>query len=72
MDFLISLIIGLAVGGITLLVLFRQLKTVVQQRAAADYVDPNSLKLSQQQDLFLYKKTDRAAIQRQAPPPQGK
>lgn len=70
MDFMIPILIGLAAGGITLFKLFSELKTVVKNRAAADYVNAGSMKFSRRQDLFLYKQTDRTPIQRQTPPQQ--
>ncbi len=68
-DILIALVIGLVIGGITVGSLLGQLKSVVQQHAAADYVNKGSMQLRQKQDLFLNTKTERTPIQRQTPPP---
>lgn len=51
---LIALGIGLAAAGVTTGVMAAQLKSVALKGAAADYVRPGSLKLTRQQDIFLY------------------
>ena len=56
---LISLAIGLAVGGITVLVMKSKLKSVGRQRAAASYVIPGSFNLVESRDLFLYSNVTR-------------
>lgn len=66
-QYLVPIIIGLIAGGITLLSLLSQLRTVVKQHAAADYVNPGSLKLGIKTDQFLTRKVEREAIQRQTP-----
>lgn len=59
MSLLIALGVGLAAGGIGLLFLFGNLKSVRQQHGAADYTKPNSFRLENQRDLFLYRKVRR-------------
>ena len=56
---IISLLIGLAVGGITVLVMKSKLKSVGRQRAAANYVIPGSFNLVESRDLFLYSTVSR-------------
>ena len=62
---LISLLVGLVIGGVVLGILWKQLKTVVKNNAAADYIRKNSFRLTQQQDVYLYKKLDRQPRQQQ-------
>lgn len=69
MQLLFPIIVGLIVGGLTLLYLLSQLHTVVKQNAAADYVNPGSLVLDIRVDQFVTKNVERTAIQRQGPPP---
>ena len=63
----VTIIAALIVGAIVFAVLFGQLKSVVAQHAAAQYVDPGSVKIPQKEDLFLYRSTDRTPIQRSEP-----
>ncbi|MCQ2407651.1 MAG: hypothetical protein MJ065_03875 [Oscillospiraceae bacterium] len=65
MQIIVPLIIGLIVGGIVLASLLSQLKSVVKQHSAADYVKKSSLQFSRKEDIFLYQKTERTAIQQQ-------
>ena len=58
-DPMITAIAALAVGGIVFGILFSQLKTVVKQSAAAEYIKKDSFRLTHQQDLYLYKKTEK-------------
>ena len=58
---LISLIIGLAVGGITVLVMKSKLNSVGRQSGAANYVIPGSFILNESRDLFLYSNVTRTA-----------
>ncbi len=62
-DPLITAIAALVVGGIVFGILFSQLKTVVKQSAAAEYIKKDSFRLTHQQDLYLYKKTERSPRQ---------
>ena len=58
-DFLMTLIIAAIAGGITLAILWGQLKSVVRQSAAADYVNRGSVQIPLRSDTFLYRKTDK-------------
>ena len=62
-DPVITAIAALVVGGIVFGILFSQLKSVVKQSAAAEYVKKDSFRLTHQQDLYLYKKTEKRARQ---------
>lgn len=59
MSLLIALGVGLAAGGIGVLILFLNLKSVHRQDGAADYKKPNSFKLELRRDIYLYKKVER-------------
>ncbi len=59
LSLLIALAVGAAAGGIGIAVLFANLKSVHQQRGAADYTKPNSFHLDVSRDLYLYKKVRR-------------
>lgn len=59
LSLLIAIGVGLAAGGIGLLILFGNLKSVHQQHGAADYTVPNSFRLNTQRDIFLYRKVRR-------------
>ncbi len=58
---LIALGVGLAAGGIGVLILFSNLKSVHQQSGAADYRKPGSFQLETRRDMYLYKKVKREA-----------
>ena len=70
MEFLVPLMIGLVVGLIVLFSLLSQLKSVVQKHEASDYIAPGSLHLTERQDRFVDKHTERQMV-RQAPAPGG-
>lgn len=53
-NILIALAAGVIIGIIVVLVMASQLKSVGMKRNASDYTVPNSLRLTQNQDLFLY------------------
>ena len=59
---LISAIIALVIGGITVGSLLSQLKSVAQQSGAAEYVRSDGLRLAEQKDLFTHKQTERTAL----------
>lgn len=59
MMFLISLTIGSAAGGITLLVLRGQMNTARAQSGAQNYMIPGSYNLKRYQDIFLYSNVSR-------------
>ncbi len=59
LSLLIALGVGIAAGGIGLLFLFSNLKSVQQQRGAADYKKSNSFHLDMHRDLYLYRKVER-------------
>lgn len=54
-----SLILGLIVALIATGVMRRKLKSVRNQRAAANYVRPGSMQLTQSADLYLYSRVSR-------------
>lgn len=68
MHIVVPIIIGLIVGGITLAGLLGQLKSVVKKEAATDYVNKGSLQLTKNQDIFLYKHTEKNAVQQRTQP----
>ena len=70
MEFFVPLMIGLVVGLVVLFSLLSQLKSVVQKHEASDYITPGSLHLTERQDRFVDKHTERQMI-RQAPAPDG-
>ena len=51
---LISILIGIAVSGITILIMRSSMNTKRKQRSAADYLMPGSYHLRTRQDIFLY------------------
>ena len=53
-SFLLSLIIGLAAGGITVFVMYRMMDEKNRQHGAAAYMKENSFRLHTRRDLFLY------------------
>ena len=55
----IAVIVGLLIGLIPIGVLKSQMKTVVPEQRADQYVDMNSLNLTRQADAFLYANTSR-------------
>lgn len=55
----IALIAGLIIGLITVTVMKRQLRSVRMQPAAATYVRPGSLQISESRDLFLFRNVQR-------------
>lgn len=59
LSLLIALGVGLAAGGIGIIMLFANLKSVHQQHGAADYKKPNSFHLDMHRDLYLYRKVER-------------
>ncbi len=56
---LIALIVGLVAGGIGVLILFLNLKSVHRQSGAADYRKPGSFQLETKRDIYLYRKVER-------------
>lgn len=52
--FMIALVIGLAVGGITILIMRSGMKTAKPQHAATNYLVQGSYNLSVRNDMFLY------------------
>ena len=55
----ISLAVGVVVALISLLVMWCKLKSVHRQNRAASYVKPGSMRLSLQDDIFLYRTVTR-------------
>ncbi len=60
-SYLISLIVGVIAGGITLLILRRSMNTKRPQRSAVSYLVPRSFKMNTVQDLFLYSQVSKRA-----------
>ncbi len=58
---LIALGVGAAAGGIGVLMLFSNLKSVHRQSGAADYRKRGSFQLETKRDMYLYKKVKREA-----------
>lgn len=56
---LISLIVGVVIGFITVSVMKGQLKSVRQQSGAAEYITPDSFDVTVSRDIFLYQRTTR-------------
>lgn len=61
---LAAALIGLAAAGITLAVLFRQLRSVRTGREARDFVREGSFRVTRAYDLFLYRTVTRTKIER--------
>ena len=59
-NLLISLVIGIAVGLIVAFILKSQLKTVHKQDQANVYVKQNSMNLTHQSDIYLYRTVSRS------------
>lgn len=53
-SFFLSLVIGLAAGGITVFVMYRMMDEKNRQRSAAAYIKDGSFRLNTRRDLFLY------------------
>ena len=56
---LISIIIGIAIGFITVSVMKSQLRSVRRQSGAANYLNAGSLELRVSRERFLYENTTR-------------
>ena len=59
---LISLLIGAAAGGITILVMRSQMNTANPQHSAGNYLVNGSYQLKKHLDIFLYSRVTRTAI----------
>ena len=59
---LISLLIGAAAGGITILVMRSQMNTAKPQYSAGNYLVNGSFQLKKHFDIFLYSRVTRTAI----------
>ncbi len=59
MSLLIALVVGLVAGGIVVLILFLNLKSVHKQSGAADYQKQGSFHLETKRDIYLYRKVER-------------
>ena len=59
--FAICMVVGLVIGGITVLVMALQMRSVRSQNAAADYVVAGSTRLTNSRDIYLYSHTTRTA-----------
>ena len=53
-SFFVAIILGIVAGGITVLVMGIAMNTKRPQRSAAVYMDPDSYRVTEHQDLFLY------------------
>ena len=65
--FAICMGVGLLIGLITVGIMSAQMKNVHLQHNAADYVRTNSMKLTNQQDLFLYSQVTKVAKPKDKP-----
>ena len=63
-DAFVTIIAALIVGGIVLGILWSQLKSVHKEDSAMNYVKQNSFRLAQQNDRYLYKRTEKTARQK--------
>ena len=59
---LISVLIGLAVAGVSLFFMYRSMSTVRKQKRADAYVDEGSFALSERRDVFLYSRVTRIRV----------
>ena len=57
----ICMIVGLAIGGITVGIMAAKMRTVRQQSGASDYIRPGSMHLTHSRDIFLYSHVSRSA-----------
>lgn len=58
----ISLLIGLAVGGITVLIMRSSMKTAKQKHTAGNYLVKDSFELTHSSDVYLYTSVTRRRI----------
>ncbi len=56
---LVSLVFGLVIAAVILFFMMSAMKTVRPNNTATDYRKKDSLKLTQNRDLFLYKKVEK-------------
>ena len=62
-EIIVAVVIGIILSFlIPMSILKGQLKTVRHQAAAADYVRPNSMNLTNKRDIFLYRRVVRTEI----------
>ncbi len=54
-----AVVVGLIIGLIRVLIMKSSLTSVVAKNTAADYVRPNSFKLTDKADIFMYSKTEK-------------
>jgi len=59
--FAICMLIGMALGGVAVLVMVVQMKSVRPRHEAADYIIPGSTRLTNSRDIFLYSHVTRRA-----------
>lgn len=64
-SFLIALMIGIAAGLITILVMRLSMNTKRPQRSAAVYLNKNSYRVTEHRDLFLYSNVSKVRRQQQ-------
>lgn len=57
----ICMLVGMAIGGITVGVMASQMKSVRQKNTASDYIRPGSMHLTHSRDIFLYSHVSRSA-----------
>ena len=62
----ISMVVGLAIGGIAAGVMAMQMKTVRQQQGASDYMRSGSMQLHDRRDIFLYSHVSRVPKPKQS------
>jgi len=57
----ICMLVGMAIGGITVAIMAAQMKSVRQQSGASDYIRPGSMEVTHSRDIFLYSHVTRTA-----------
>lgn len=62
-NLLLSLIIGLLAGGVTVGIMYASMNTKRREGMASSYMQTNSFHLNTRQDLFLYSKIDKVRRQ---------
>ena len=65
MNILIAIVAGIIIAAIITGIQVSALKSVNERHEARDYIKQGSLQLSEKQDVFLYKKTERSERQQQ-------
>lgn len=59
----ISLLVGIAVGGITILIMRSSMKSTKRQHSASEYIMRDSFRLNAVHDMFLYSRVTKTPVQ---------